>query len=96
MSKIQTFRRELKYNAMVFQLLAEREIPYLVYYGPDGRSIEAKSPIPSISIIFKTAPMPEGKVLLVVKPTGMKMFVEELPEILLRQKLLKYIGKLLS
>ncbi|QOC56115.1 hypothetical protein SEA_ZHENGYI_23 [Microbacterium phage Zhengyi] len=95
MSKLTEFLRELQYNREVFRLLSDREVPYLMIIGSDGRTIEAKTPIEGLSILIRTAPMPEGKVLLIVKPTGMKMFVEEIPEILLVQKLHKYVGKLL-
>ena len=96
MSKVEDLNREIAYNAMVFRLMAERDIPYLVWYGPDGRTIEAKTHVPGLALLFKTTPMPEGKVLLIVKPTGMKPFVEELNEKLLLQRLHNYVRKLLS
>lgn len=96
MSRVQDLNREIAFNALVFRLLAEREIPYLVMYGPDGRTIEAKTHIPGLALLFKTTPMPEGKVLLIIKPTGMKAFVEEIPESLLLQRLHNYVRKLLS
>ncbi|QFG04943.1 hypothetical protein Fullmetal_21 [Microbacterium phage Fullmetal] len=96
MSKIDNFRRELRYNAKVFQVLAEKEIPYLVWHGPDGRTVEAKTPVKGLAILFKTTPMPEGKVLLIVKPTGMKPWVEEITEAILLQRIHNYVRKILS
>ncbi|QJD52768.1 hypothetical protein SEA_UNPHAZED_24 [Microbacterium phage Unphazed] len=95
MSKITDFRREIKYNSLVFELLAARDVPYLVYHHSGGRTIEAHTPISGLSILISTQPLPQDKVLVIVKPTGMKGMTEEIPEILLKQKLLKYIGKLL-
>ncbi|QQO39311.1 hypothetical protein SEA_CRUNCHYBOI_25 [Microbacterium phage CrunchyBoi] len=95
MSKLTKFLKELSYNRMVFEILSQREVPYLVIHSSTGRTIEAHTRIPGFSILITTTPMEDGKVLLIVKPTGMKMFVEEIPEILLKQKLLKYVGTLL-
>ena len=94
-SKVSLLNREITYNAEVFRLLSERAIPYLVWYGSDGRTIEAKTPIKGLALLFKTAPMPEGKVLLIIKPTGLKPFVEEIDDRLLVQRLHSYVRKVL-
>ncbi|QJD51760.1 hypothetical protein SEA_ASHTON_21 [Microbacterium phage Ashton] len=96
MSNIDNLRREIAYNAQVFQVLSEKEIPYLVWYGPDGRTVEAKTLVQGIAILFKTTPMPDSKVLLIVKPTGMKPWVEEISEALLLQRIHKYVRNILS
>jgi len=96
MSKVSDLNREIEYNAHVFRLLAEREIPYLVHHDGSGRTIEAKTLVKGLVLLFKTAPMPEGKVLLIVKPNSMKPFVEEIPDTLLLQRLHNYVRKLLS
>ncbi|QKY80381.1 hypothetical protein SEA_PABST_23 [Microbacterium phage Pabst] len=95
MTKLTDFLREIRYNREVFALLAAREVPYLVIHDGTGRTIEAHTVINGLSIMIKTTPKPDGKVLLIVKPTGMNPFIEDIPEILLKQKLHKYIGKLL-
>ncbi|QNN98068.1 hypothetical protein SEA_FEDE_20 [Microbacterium phage Fede] len=96
MSKIDNLRREIKYNAYVFRILADRDIPYLVWHGPDGKTIEAKTGIVGLALLIKTTPMPEGKVLLIVKPTGMNPFVDEFDEKLLIQRFHAYLRKILS
>ncbi|QDF16975.1 hypothetical protein SEA_YELLOWPANDA_23 [Microbacterium phage YellowPanda] len=95
MSKIDNFRREIKYNSLVFELLAARDVPYLVYHHSGGRTIEAHTPLNGLSILISTKPLPDDKVLVIIKPTGMKGMTEEVPSILLKQKLHKYVGKLL-
>jgi hypothetical protein len=94
-SPVRNLEREIQYNKLVFELLNEKGIDHLVHYDSSGRTVEAKTGVAGLAILIKTAPMPDGKVLLVVKPTNMKPFVETIDERLLKQRLHKWIGDLL-
>ena len=95
-SKVTLLRREIQHNAVVFRLLAANDTPYLVMYGPDGRTIEARTSKPGLSLLIKTTPIPnQGMVLLIIKPTGMKPFVEQIDERILDRRLLYYIRRIL-
>ena len=96
-SAVERLRREIKLNAVVFRLLAARQVPYLVMYGPDGRTIEARTSLKGLSLLIKTTPIPDKMmVLLIIKPTGMKPFIEEVDECILDRRLHYYFGKILS
>ena len=97
MSKVQDLCREIRYNAVVFRIMAEKSIPYLVWYGADGRTIEVQALQKGLVLLVKTVPLPDDKVLLIVKPNIFpKAFIEEISEVLLVQKVHKYVRELLT
>jgi len=94
-SNLARYIREVRYNLMLKEMLVDYD--YLIHYGPEGRTFEVKTSVPGLVILFKTAPLPQGKVLLVVKANKMKSAViEEIDERLLKQRLYKWIGELLG
>ena len=95
MSSIERLRREIAYNREVLKVLQEREMEALMIHSKNGRIIEAKTLAPGLVLMFSTSPLPDNKVLLVVKPNkGLPGIVEEIDARLLTQRVHASIRKM--
>lgn len=95
MSKVAQLSREIRYTKLVCSILDEHKLEYLTLHNSEGRTVEARTRVLGLSLLFKTTPMPESRVLFIVKPTGFKPFVEELDEASLPERVTHYVKEFL-